>query len=349
MYAFIFRHFFRRLDPELAHRLAFVVIQVLGWPVLRTITAAILAPDRSLAVNTLGLRFPTPFGVAAGFDKEAGAVIGLGALGFGHVEIGTVTARAQPGNPKPRLFRLVPDRALINRMGFNNHGAAAVAPKLAAIRRVRHRPVVGANIGKSRVVEVDDAIDDYLLSTRALAHLADFVAVNVSSPNTPGLRGLQELDLLEPLLSAVKDAAGRVPVLVKIAPDLDDDAVTRIARLVDRIGLAGLIATNTTLSREGLSTDQRTIQAAGAGGLSGLPLAHRALEVLRVARAALPPQRCLIAVGGVETAEDVQLRLDAGADLVQGYTGFIYRGPLWAHEINRGLVRIRRARAQAGN
>lgn len=350
MYAFIFRHFFRRLDPELAHRLAFTVIQLLGLPLLRTITAALLRPDSSLAVNTLGRRFPTPFGVAAGFDKEAGAVLGLGALGFGHVEIGTVTALAQPGNPKPRLFRLVPDRALINRMGFNNHGAVAVAPRLAAIRRVRRRPVLGVNIGKSRVVEVEGAIDDYLVSTRALAHLADYLAVNVSSPNTPGLRGLQELELLEPLLTAVKDAAGGTPVLVKIAPDLDDEAVTRIAQLVDRIGLAGLIATNTTLSREGLVTDARTVEAAGAGGLSGPPMAERALEVLRVAREALPPERCLIAVGGVETAEEVQLRLDAGADLVQGYTGFIYRGPLWAHEINRGLLRIRRERAaQAGN
>lgn len=345
MYDFLFRSVLTRFEPERAHHLAFLVIRALGLPGVRQLLGRATAADRSLGVRVLGRRFASPFGVAAGFDKNAQAVLGLGALGFGHVEIGTVTALAQPGNPRPRMFRLLPDRALVNRMGFNNAGAAAVAPRLAAIRRHRNRPVLGVNIGKSRVVEVEQATEDYLASTRALAHLADYLVVNVSSPNTPGLRGLQELELLDPLLTAVRAAAGGTPVLVKIAPDLEDDAVVRIAELVVRIDLAGLIATNTTLSREGLRTPAAKVEAAGAGGLSGAPLAARALEVLRLARSVLPADRCLVAVGGVETAEDVQERLDAGADLVQGYTAFVYRGPFWAREINRGLVRIRRERA----
>jgi dihydroorotate dehydrogenase len=200
------------------------------------------------------------------------------------------------------------------------------------------------NIGKSRVVEVEDAVGDYLTSTELLASLADYLVVNVSSPNTPGLRGLQELDRLEPLLSAVRDAAGRTPVLVKIAPDLEDDQVHRVGELVVRLGLAGIIATNTTLSREGLTSDPAKVEAAGAGGLSGAPLKARSLEVLRLVRQVVPRELCVISVGGVDTAEDVQERIDAGATLVQGYTAFLYRGPLWARSVNRGLRRLRRGR-----
>ncbi|PPG58120.1 dihydroorotate dehydrogenase (quinone) [Rathayibacter sp. AY2B7] len=337
MYPLLFRTVLRRLDPERAHHLSFPVIRALGAlaPVLRRTTV----PRGTPAVETLGLRFETPFGVAAGFDKDATAVLGFGALGFGHVEVGTLTARAQPGNDRPRLFRLIADRAVVNRMGFNNHGAQAAAQRLIRLRSARHRPVIGVNIGKSRVVEVDDAIEDYLISTRLLAPLADYLVVNVSSPNTPGLRGLQEIDRLEPLLAAVKDAADMTPLLVKIAPDLSDDEVGRVAELAVRLGLDGIIATNTTLSREGLSTDRAVVEAAGAGGLSGAPLAARSLEVLRVIRGVVPAAFCVISVGGVETAEDVRERLDAGATLVQGYTAFIYRGPLWARDINRGLAR----------
>nr|WP_202129586.1 quinone-dependent dihydroorotate dehydrogenase [Rathayibacter rathayi] len=333
----LFRTLLRRLDPEQAHHLSFPVIRALGAvaPALRRLTV----PRGTPSVEALGLRFETPFGVAAGFDKDATAVLGFGALGFGHVEVGTLTARAQPGNDRPRLFRVIADRAVINRMGFNNHGAQAAAKRLVRLRSVRHRPVIGVNIGKSRVVEVDDAIEDYLISTRLLAPLADYLVVNVSSPNTPGLRGLQEIDRLEPLLAAVKDAADATPLLVKIAPDLSDDEVGRVAELAVRLGLDGIIATNTTLSREGLATDRSAIEAAGAGGLSGAPLATRSLEVLRVIRATVPAAFCVISVGGVETAADVQQRLDAGATLVQGYTAFIYRGPLWARTINRGLAR----------
>jgi dihydroorotate dehydrogenase len=300
------------------------------------------APHPSLAVDALGLRFASPFGVAAGFDKDARGIAGLGALGFGHVEVGTITARAQSGNERPRLFRLVPDEAVVNRMGFNNGGAEQAAEELTRARRAAVRPVVGVNIGKSRVVEVDDAVDDYLVSTRLLAPLADYLAVNVSSPNTPGLRGLQELDRLSPLLSAVRDAAGRTPVLVKIAPDLDDEGVRRIGGLVTELGLAGVIATNTTRSREGLTTPASVVEAAGAGGVSGAPLAARSLEVLRLLREVLPAEVCVISVGGVSTARDVAERLRAGATLVQGYTAFLYRGPFWARQVNRGLRALRR-------
>jgi dihydroorotate dehydrogenase len=338
MYALIFRLVLARLDPERAHRLGYAVIRLVpGF--LRVFTR----PDASLRVTTLGQQFDSPFGVAAGFDKEGAAIRGLGVLGFGHVEVGTITAVAQPGNPRPRLFRLIPDRAVINRMGFNNHGAAAAAGVIAKAVRRRHRPVVGINIGKSRVVEVDDAIPDYLASTSLLAPLADYLVVNVSSPNTPGLRGLQELDRLEPLLAAVKEAAGVTPVLVKIAPDVTDEQAARIAELAVR-RLDGIIATNTTLSRSGLRTPPEVVAAAGAGGLSGPPLAHRSLELLRLIRSVVPPEFCVISVGGVETAADVRERLDAGATLVQGYTAFLYRGPSWARQVNRGLTRIAASR-----
>ena len=344
MYAFLFRVFLSRLDPERAHHLAFAVIRAL--PLVGPLVGALTRPDAGLTVRTLGIVFPSPFGVAAGFDKDARGIRGLGVLGFGHVEVGTVTALAQPGNPRPRLFRLIADRAVINRMGFNNVGAEAVAPRLRRASTRRFRPVIGANIGKSRAVDVDDAIDDYLVSTRLLAPHADYLVVNVSSPNTPGLRGLQELDRLAPLLEAVQDAAAATPVLVKIAPDLSDDEVRRIAGLVVRLGLSGIVATNTTLSRESLRTDPAVVEAAGAGGLSGAPLAARSLELLRILRDAVPPGMCIVSAGGVETGADVAERLAAGATLVQGYTGFLYRGPLWAREVNRYLARQRRLRRE---
>ena len=346
-YRVLFDLVFAKMDPEDAHHHALRVIRAVPRVGLAGVVGRLTAPDPSLAVETLGLRFASPFGVAAGFDKDAKGVAGLGALGFGHVEVGTITARPQPGNERPRLFRLVPDLAVVNRMGFNNAGAHAAALELSRARSAPTRPVIGVNIGKSRVVAVDDAIDDYLASTRLLAPLADYLAVNVSSPNTPGLRGLQDLDRLAPLLEAVRDAAGRTPVLVKIAPDLDDDGVRRIGGLVTELGLAGVIATNTTLSREGLTSDPRAVEAAGAGGLSGAPLAARSLEVLRLVRESVPADTCVISVGGVSTAADVDERLRAGATLVQGYTGFLYRGPLWARQVNRGLVALRRRSAGA--
>ncbi|MFT4135297.1 quinone-dependent dihydroorotate dehydrogenase [Microbacterium sp.] len=337
MYAVFFRTVLARIDPERAHHGAMLVIRAVGVPPLSWLARAVTRPAPELRTRALGLDFDSPFGVAAGFDKDVRGVRGLRALGFGHVEVGTVTAIAQEGNPRPRLFRLVPDRAVVNRMGFNNGGAHAAARRLARLRRRRSRPVIGVNIGKSRVVDVAQATADYLVSARLLAPLADYLVVNVSSPNTPGLRGLQAVETLEPLLSSVRDAAGATPLLVKIAPDLPDEEVEAVAALAVRLGLAGLIATNTTVARQGLATDPTIVAAAGEGGLSGAPLKARALEVLRIVRATVPAEFCVVSVGGVETAADVRERMDAGADLVQGYTAFLYRGPLWARQINRGL------------
>jgi len=338
MYRLFFSTVLSRIDPERAHHLAFVVIQRLPLLGIGALVRRFTRPDPALAVEALGLRFDSPFGVAAGFDKDGNAIRGLGQLGFGHVEVGTITARPQPGNPRPRLFRLVADNAVINRMGFNNHGAAAARDRLAKEASRKSRPIIGVNIGKSRVVAVDDAVSDYLESAMLLAPAADYLVVNVSSPNTPGLRGLQELDKLKPLLTAVQGAAGQTPVLVKIAPDLSDDEVRRITELALELGLAGIIANNTTLSRDNLVTDAAIVEAAGAGGLSGAPLAARSLELLVLIRSLVPAEFCVISVGGVDTADDVAARLAAGATLVQGYTAFLYRGPLWARSVNRGLA-----------
>ncbi|PZE68936.1 MULTISPECIES: quinone-dependent dihydroorotate dehydrogenase [unclassified Curtobacterium] len=342
-YGVVFRSVFAKMEPERAHHLAFAVIRVLPKvPFLASTVERYARPPAEDGITTMGIHFPSRFGMAAGFDKDARGIAGLGLLGFGHVEVGTVTARAQPGNERPRLFRLIADRALINRMGFNNHGAVKAAGRLERARRNPGRPVIGVNIGKSRVVSVEDAAEDYRESTRLLAPFADYLAVNVSSPNTPGLRGLQELDQLRPLLAAVHETAGRTPVLVKIAPDLTDDQIDAIAGLAVELGLAGVIATNTTIERNGLTTPDAEVAAMGAGGLSGAPLGERSLAVLRRVRAAVPAGFCVIAVGGVTTEADVQARIDAGATLVQGYTAFLYEGPTWAMRINR--LRRRRLR-----
>lgn len=338
MYPLLFRTVLARMDPETAHHAAMVVIRLAGVAPFAWIARALTRPAPSSQVSALGLTFDSPFGVAAGFDKDVRAVRGLHALGFGHIEVGTITAIPQEGNPRPRLFRLIPDRAVINRMGFNNRGATEAARRLQRLRKRRQGAVIGVNIGKSRVVDVENATEDYVHSATLLAPLADYLVVNVSSPNTPGLRGLQAVETLRPLLVAVRDAAGRTPLLVKIAPDLPDDEVEAVARLAVEIGLSGIIATNTTISRDDLRTDAAVVESAGAGGLSGAPLAARALEVLRVVRAVVPEEFVVISVGGVETAADVRERLRAGATLVQGYTAFLYRGPLWGRQINRGLV-----------
>ena len=287
----------------------------------------------------MGLDFKGSFGMAAGFDKIAEMVKELGQLGFSHVEIGTVTRHAQEGNPKPRLFRLKKDLSLINRMGFNNDGADAVARRLEKLRSSsRNLPVIGVNIGKSKITELEDAVSDYEYSAEKLAPFADYIAVNVSSPNTPGLRSLQALDQLEPILKGVIAKAAGKPVLVKIAPDLADEDVLGVAALATKLGLAGVIATNTTISRSSLKTDSQSVAAMGAGGLSGPVLKDRSIEVLRLLRANLPSEIAVVSVGGVFSSSDVSQRLELGASLVQGYTGFVYEGPLWARKINRGLL-----------
>jgi dihydroorotate dehydrogenase len=276
--------------------------------------------------------------MAAGFDKN-GEVIGeLGQLGFSHVEIGTVTAKAQPGNPKPRLFRLVQDRGLINRMGFNNNGADVVAERLSKLRHNKgNLPIIGVNIGKSKATAIEDAVSDYAYSAEKLSPYADYLAVNVSSPNTPGLRSLQAIDQLEPILKAVIAKSSNKPVLVKIAPDLADEDIIEIAKLASRLSLSGVIATNTTISRSDLTLPADKVLAMGEGGLSGPVLAKRAVEVLKLLRQYLPESLAIISVGGVFTADDVKQRIRLGASLVQGYTGFVYEGPLWARKINRGI------------
>ncbi|MFM6978009.1 MAG: quinone-dependent dihydroorotate dehydrogenase [Micrococcales bacterium] len=334
-YKIIFKLFFKNVDAEVAHHMGMFVIRLLG----ATGLSRLLRVKSKHAVQTMGLHFDSPFGLAAGFDKNAVAIKALGDLGFSHVEVGTVTAIAQDGNEKPRLFRLIPDRALINRMGFNNRGAEAVAKNIAATRGRygSDLPVIGINIGKSRVVEVEDAVDDYRKSARTLAPLADYIAVNVSSPNTPGLRSLQSVEALEPILRAVMDESLGKPVLVKIAPDLMDEDIVAVAKLAKKLKLAGVIATNTTISRSHLITDSSVVESRGAGGLSGAPLKRRSLEVLDLLHKNLPSDMTLISVGGVETAAEVKQRIARGATLVQGYSAFIYEGPLWARRIKKQL------------
>ncbi|MFM2277387.1 MAG: hypothetical protein RIT12_783 [Actinomycetota bacterium] len=296
----------------------------------------LLPKIKSSRVDAMGLSFEGPFGLAAGFDKNAIAIRALGEIGFSHVEIGTVTAIAQSGNETPRLFRLKRDRALINRMGFNNDGAEVVSKRLKKLRASNQKlPIVGINIGKSRVVDVKDAVADYETSAELLAPYADYIAVNVSSPNTPGLRSLQEVSSLRPILEAVIAKSLGKPVLVKIAPDLADEDVIEVAKLAKELNLAGVIGTNTTISRENLLTSDEEVRAMGAGGLSGPPLNERSIEVLKVLRKNLRADQIIISVGGVETHEQMLQRLNAGANLVQGYTGFIYLGPLWARAVNK--------------
>ena len=336
LYKALFKLVFSKLDPEQAHYLGIFVIRILGLTGLAKLSQIGVTTK---PVQAFGLEFSSPFGIAAGFDKNAMAVMELGQLGFSHVEIGTVTRYPQSGNPKPRLFRLVTDQALINRMGFNNEGADQVASRLAKLRASGAKlPIIGVNIGKSKITDLVDAVSDYEYSTKALAPVADYIAVNVSSPNTPGLRSLQDVDQLEPILEAVSREALGKPVLVKIAPDLEDSAVIEVAALVRKLGLAGVIATNTTVSREGLVAPMKQVDSYGAGGLSGPVLAARAKEVLVLLRKELGPQFAVISVGGVVSGEDVLERLKLGADLVQGYTGFVYQGPLWARKVNASLA-----------
>jgi dihydroorotate dehydrogenase len=319
MYRLLFRLVFVRVDPELTHELGAWLMRVLA-------RVGVLRPRRGeRAVEVAGIRFENRLGLAAGFDKNAELVLAAHALGFGHVEIGTVTALPQPGNPKPRLFRLPENRALINRMGFNNHGAVEVGKRLSKLRSSGGRlPVIGVNIGKSRSVELAEAAADYAFSASELARYADYLAVNVSSPNTPGLRDLQQVSALRPILEAVLEVCETKPVFLKIAPDLADPDVLECVALARELGLAGLILANTTVSREGI--EHRN--AAEAGGLSGYPLKARAVELLKLVR----PHAAgltLISVGGIETAADAQERIELGAELVQSYTGFVYGGPLW--------------------
>jgi dihydroorotate dehydrogenase len=329
------------LPPERIHHLAFTAMRwVTRLPPTRAVASRVLVSrDPLLASTVFGVRFPSPVGLAAGFDKDATGVDAWGPLGFGFAEIGTVTAHAQPGNPQPRLFRVPADRGLINRMGFNNHGAAAAAGRLS---RRRGDVPIGANIGKTKVTPPEGAADDYTTSARLLGPVADFVVVNVSSPNTPGLRDLQAVESLRPLLAAVQSVVDK-PVLVKIAPDLSDDDIDAVADLAVELNLAGIVATNTTIARTGLRTAKADVDAMGAGGLSGAPVAVRSLEVLRRLHCRVGGRIALVSVGGIETVDQAWERIEAGASLIQGYTGFVYGGPFWARRLNAGIARRARA------
>ena len=347
-YRVLFDHLATRVEPERAHRLGFAAVRR-GRPLAQQVVRGWRSP-----VRAMGLEFPAVLGLAPGFDKNAVGIDALGALGFGSVEIGTVTGRPQPGNPAPRMFRLPADRALVNRMGFNNDGAEVVAERLRrrAALGTRSDTVLGVNIGRTKLVADEDVEDDYRRSARLLAPYADYLVVNVSSPNTPGLRDLQAVERLQPILAGVRreaDAASpgrRVPLLVKIAPDLADDDVLAVADLALAEGLDGVVATNTTISRDGLDTPAADVAAQGAGGLSGAPLRERALEVLRLLRGR-SRELGLIGVGGIGGVEDAVVRLDAGADLLQAYSAFVFEGPLWPSRTNRSLAG-RHARARAG-
>lgn len=354
VYRLIFTLIFKPMDAERAHQLSFTALRVLDRiPGLGRLLRVVFARGTQQPAEVLGLPFPNRVGLAAGFDKNGVGVRALSALGFGHIEVGTITAHAQPGNERPRLFRLLRSRALLNRMGFNNDGARQASFNITRQRKAlaalpaAKRPIIGINIGKTKVVPAEDAVADYVASTRELAPLADYLVINVSSPNTPGLRDLQSVSALEPIITAVRETAaevaaaprsalGHVPLLVKIAPDLSDEDVVDICDLAARAGADGLIVTNTTIDRNILTGSDAAFARRGAGGISGRPLAARSLEVLRLVAATVGDELTIVSVGGVGDGRDVSARLAAGADLVQVYSEMVYSGPFWPGRIIRG-------------
>lgn len=323
------------LPPERIHGVMSAALHLLhtARPVNRAMERVVRVHNPALEQEFFGVRFPAPLGLAAGFDKNATAVDAWGAIGFGYAELGTVTPKPQPGNPAPRLFRLPKDKAILNRMGFNNEGALDAARRLKA---KRSNDVIGINIGKNKTQQ--DAVADYRSGATVLGPLADYLVVNVSSPNTPGLRDLQAVEELRPILQVVVEATD-TPVLVKIAPDLSDEDVDAVADLALDLGLAGIVATNTTISRDGLTTPAEEVEAMGAGGISGAPLADRALEVLTRLHNRVGDRLVLISVGGIMTPEQAWERITAGASLLQGYTPFIYGGLGWIRGVHTGVVK----------
>ena len=330
MYRLFFNLFFKPLDAETSHKIVDTALRLASkFGVLR-------AGKRRKAIEVMGLKFENRLGLAAGFDKNAKLVRPLHALGFGHIEVGTVTFHAQPGNPKPRSFRIPEFDALINRMGFNNDGAEVIAKRLQVLREKHSNlPVIGVNIGKSRIVEPADAAEDYRATTKLVAKVADYLAVNVSSPNTPGLRDLQQVESLRPILQAVLDECEQKPVLVKVSPDLADADFLEVLNLVKSLQLTGVIMTNTTTRREGVGESPILKEA---GGLSGPVLAARSIEMLKIARKELPADYVVISVGGVTSVVQAVERIHLGANLVQIYTGLIYQGPSWPKRLAKALA-----------
>jgi dihydroorotate dehydrogenase len=347
LYHRVLRPLLFRLPAERAHHLGALAMRLAGLrgPFSGLLRRLVGPPDPALRTAALGLELPSPVGLAAGFDKDAQLFAGALALGFGFVEVGTVTTLAQPGNEPPRLARLPHDRALLNRFGFNNAGAAAAARRLA--RRSRAAGVVGANVGKSQAAPLELAADDYRISTAAVAPVSDFLVVNVSSPNTVGLRSLQDPAALRPILEAVlAESAGR-PVLLKVAPDLSDAELDALADLALELSLAGMIATNTTIDRSLLRDPTAAERAFAGGGISGAPLKARSLAVLRRLHARTEGRLLLVAAGGIETADDAWERVRAGATLLEIYTAFVYEGPLFAARLGRELAALARAQGYA--
>jgi dihydroorotate dehydrogenase len=344
IYEAFFRLVLQRFDSERAHALAINVMRIVALvPGLVALIDRLLRPRPTLRVKVMGLEFRTPLGLAAGVDKNSTAFDPLAALGFGSVEVGTVTNRPQGGNPRPRVWRLPNDRGLLNSMGFPNSGADEQARRLS---RKRTEQVVGVNIGKSRVVGLeDDVVGDYREATRKVAPFAQYLVLNVSSPNTPGLRSMQTSEHLRALVGGVRaeleecDRA-TIPVLIKLGPDLADEEIAEIADAAVEIAIDGIIAVNTTVNYDSTSACRAAIAAHGdRGGVSGRPLKRRALEVLELLHAHVGSMP-LISVGGIETAEDAWERILAGAILVQAHTGFVYGGPLWPRRLNRDLARL---------
>jgi dihydroorotate dehydrogenase len=336
MYKF-FRPFLFLVEPEKIHALISVALRLPGFrPALKLLYSF---EDRRLEKKLFGLTFKNPVGLAAGFDKDAKLIDALSCIGFGFIEIGTLTPKPQPGNDKPRLFRLPEDQALINRMGFNNDGVQAAAARL---RKRTSSVIVGGNIGKNKNTPNSSAYEDYARCFEALYEHVDYFVVNVSSPNTPGLRELQEKAPLQQLLKTIKALSLKKPVarpvLLKIAPDLSLSQLDDIVEILNTTGIDGVIATNTTTSRAGLQTGQEALERLGAGGLSGKPLAERSTEVIRYLRAKLGKDFPIIGVGGIMSPEDAVEKIEAGADLVQIYTGFIYEGPDLVKRINKKLL-----------
>lgn len=325
------------LDAERAHELGIEALKLGGASLFQR-----SEEFPALEVGRFGLRFSSPLGVAAGFDKNGVVVNQLASLGFGFVEVGTVTFEPQPGNPKPRLFRLQADRALINRLGFNNDGAAVIAERL---RKIERRCVIGVNIGKNREVPIEEATANYLKCFDLIHPVADYIVVNISSPNTPNLRELQQAESLDGLIGALQNRnseLGRKPLLVKIAPDLTEAEIEQAVDVCVLNDVAGIIATNTTISRDGLRTAD--VEDIGAGGLSGKPLAKRSTEVISLIYKYSNSKLPIIGVGGIFSAEDAFEKIAAGASLVQAYTGFVYAGPTFAGDVNSGLAAIIRDR-----
>lgn len=342
MYKTIIKPLFFLFQPETIHHIVFKIIKffsaIPGIPSL--IRLVYVINDNRLEVKLLGLVFPNPVGLAAGFDKDAKLYDELGNYGFGFIEIGTLTPKAQPGNEKPRMFRLPEDEALINRMGFNNEGVDAAVERL---KKRKTKIIIGGNIGKNKITPNEEAESDYEKCFEALFDHVDYFAVNVSSPNTPNLRALQDKEPLAKLLTRLKklnsQKSNPKPILLKIAPDLTNEQLDDIIDIVKITKIDGVIATNTTISREGLKTGDSRLKAIGAGGLSGKPLTKRSTEVVGYLSAKSNKAFPIIAVGGIHTAEDAIEKLNAGASLVQIYTGFIYEGPGIAKRINKGILK----------